>query len=206
MHKATSEDTRWATKALMRLFAAFTGLIAMCLFSAAISYENANFENTMGNGDWPDGLALAPIILSLLFNPVAFVMHLMFRKSRPIHPAVRMTLDLLVWILAAPAIVVCIGSGVFWLWTPATPSADGTVDCFNIMNAFSQECSPIAYTIGKLQIAGIVFLCILFVCHLTLFIYATIDMRNRMLANRSQSSEEFDMSHAKDVEAQSQSS
>lgn len=57
----TLQDTKWGTKALMRLFATIIGLIAMCLFSAAIGYENANYQNTTGHGDWPDGLALAPV-------------------------------------------------------------------------------------------------------------------------------------------------
>ena len=88
-------------------------------------------------------------------------MHLMFRKSRPIHPVVRLTLDILVLVLASAGVTLTIGSGVYWLWTPATPNADGTIDCFNILNAWSEECSPILYTIGKLQIAGTVFLSIL---------------------------------------------
>lgn len=88
-------------------------------------------------------------------------MHLMFRKSRPIHPALGMALDLLVWIMSASAIVVCGGSGIFWLWSSATPNADGNVDCMNIFNAWSQDCAPIAYQIGRLQIAGIICLAIL---------------------------------------------
>ena len=85
----------------------------------------------------------------------------MFRKSRPIHPAFGMALDLLVWILSASAIVVCGGSGIFWLWSSAVSNSDGSVDCMNIFNAWSKECAPIAYRIGRIQIAGIVSLAIL---------------------------------------------
>lgn len=63
--QATLADTKWGSKALMRLFATFIGLIAMCLFAAAIGFENSNYQNTTGNGDWPDGLALAPVGFNL---------------------------------------------------------------------------------------------------------------------------------------------
>ena len=63
---AAPQDKKWVSKALMRLFATFIGLIAMCLFAAAVGFENANYQNTGGNGDWPDGLALAPVCANLL--------------------------------------------------------------------------------------------------------------------------------------------
>jgi hypothetical protein len=59
--RTTLEDSRWAFKALLRLIATVFGLIAMCLFAAAVGYTNNNFINTMGNGDWSDGFALAPV-------------------------------------------------------------------------------------------------------------------------------------------------
>lgn len=66
--QAHDEDPRWHTKAVLRVVATFFSLLAMCLFAAAISYTNANFVNTMGNGDWSDGLALAPVRVSLSFS------------------------------------------------------------------------------------------------------------------------------------------
>jgi hypothetical protein len=85
-------------------------------------------------------------------------MHLLFRKSRPIHPGIRIVLDLIVWGLSVPAIVFAIASGIFWYWTPAIPSSDGTIDCTFFFNQWSQECNPVAYQIGHLEIAGVVFL------------------------------------------------
>ena len=70
---ATLGDNKWVTKALMRLSATVIGLIAMCLFSAAISYENSNYQNIIGNGDWTDGLALAPVCFDILI--IFLVLH-----------------------------------------------------------------------------------------------------------------------------------
>ena len=173
--KELLEDSRWAMKAMLRLVATAFGLVAMALFAAAVAYTNDNFVNTSGNGDWPDGLCLAPvcsfsarqpsasandpqIILSLLYNPIALVMHLLFRKKRPIHPAIRIALDLIVWGLSVPAMVFAIGSGAFWYWSPPIASVDGSIDCTFFFNVWAQECTPVAYTIGKLEIAGLVFL------------------------------------------------
>lgn len=58
---AYEEDSKWLLKALLRISATLSALIAVFMFAAAISLTNANFINTMGNGDWTDGLALAPV-------------------------------------------------------------------------------------------------------------------------------------------------
>ena len=50
-----------STQVVLRLCATVMGLIAMSLFAASISYTNSHFENILGNGDWTDGLALAPV-------------------------------------------------------------------------------------------------------------------------------------------------
>lgn len=63
--KTALEDSRWAFKALLRFLGTIFGLVGMSLFAAAVSYTNNNFVNTMGNGDWADGLALAPVCFNL---------------------------------------------------------------------------------------------------------------------------------------------
>jgi hypothetical protein len=55
-------DTRWRTKALLRFIGSIFAVIAMGIFSAAVSQTNNNFINTAGNGDWPDGMTLAPVM------------------------------------------------------------------------------------------------------------------------------------------------
>ena len=58
------EDSKWPLKAVLRIIATGAALLAMILFAVAVSYENKNFVNTNGAGDWTDGLALAPVCLS----------------------------------------------------------------------------------------------------------------------------------------------
>ena len=40
-------------------------------------------------------------------------------------------------------------------------SNDGSINCSFFFNYWSQECNPTAYLIGKLEIAGLVFLLLL---------------------------------------------
>ena len=105
-------------------------------------------------------------------------MHLLFRKKRPIHPAIRISLDLIVWGLSVPALVFGVLGGIFWYWTDALPSADGTTDCSFFFNAWSQQCSPVAYQIGRLEIAGLVFLFFL--------LYVNVGVFDRLDANMCQ--------------------
>jgi hypothetical protein len=156
--RAGEDDSRWRAKTVLRLIGILFAFPAMCLLAAAVSNTNQNFINTMGNGDWTDGLALAPVVLSLLYNPAAVVVHLIVRKGAALHPAIHLTADLIVWVLAVPAIVFGIAGGMFWNWAPATPDANGVIDCGFFFNQWAQECDPMAYTIGHLEIAALVFL------------------------------------------------
>jgi hypothetical protein len=54
-------DSRWRSKTLLRFIATLVALVAMGIFGAAVSQTNSNFINTEGDGDWPDGMALAPV-------------------------------------------------------------------------------------------------------------------------------------------------
>ncbi|KAI4140967.1 MAG: hypothetical protein LQ340_007759 [Diploschistes diacapsis] len=178
----------------------------MTIFAAAIAYTNDNFTNTQGTGDWSDGLCLAPIIFSLLYNPIALVMHLLFRNKRPIHPAIRIGLDLVVWGLSVPAIVFGILGGVFWYWTQAIPNADGSIDCTFFFNTWSETCTPVAYQIGRLEIAGLVLLFFIFIIHITLFVFACIDLQRKKFVASLEAEEVFDMEYRKDIESRSQGS
>lgn len=57
------EDSKWTIKAIVRVLAVVFAAIALVLFSVAVSITNENFVNTGGNGDWSDGLAIAPVRL-----------------------------------------------------------------------------------------------------------------------------------------------
>jgi len=182
--RACEDDARWRTKTILRVVGTFFAFMAMCLFAAAIAYTNQNFINTMGNGDWTDGLALAPVVLSLIYNPVILAVHLIVRQGIAFHPSIHVAADLFIWILAVPAIIFGIAGGMFWNWAPATANASGIIDCAYYFNSWSMECDPIAYTIGHLQIVGLVFLFFLFIVHLILFTFACIDLHRQRVAQR----------------------
>ena len=238
--RAYEEDPKWPTKAVLRILATILALIAMPLFAAAISYTNMNFVNTSGPGDWTDGLALAPvctsslfekvalcsyqqIVISLLYNPIALLFHFLVRKGQPLHPAIHVGLDLLVWGLSVPAIVFGAAGGMFWYWMSAVQSPDGSIDCSFFFNQWSIECTPAAYTIGHLEIAGLVFLafllsvlhsfqllCFVLTCrsitHLVLFVFSCFDLHARRVATNVGAQNGFDMQWRKDSEQQSQRS
>ena len=83
------------------------------------------------------------------------------RRGRPIHPCVPVGCDLISWAGAVPTIVYAIAGGLFWYWNAGLRGDDGSLDCDLFFNAWASECTPIAYTIGRLEIAGIVFLFLL---------------------------------------------
>ena len=58
---AFEEDPKWQHKTILRFVAIAFALIAAALFSTAIGLTNYNFVNTLGGGDWTDGVALAPV-------------------------------------------------------------------------------------------------------------------------------------------------
>ena len=97
----------------------------------------------------------------MLYNPVAIVVLLIVRKGRHFHPAFNIIGDFLIWGLLVPSIVFTSAGGIFWNWAPAVPTQDGTVDCGFYFNQWSRECVPVAYTIGHMEIAGIVLLFLL---------------------------------------------
>ena len=160
--RAYNEDPQWPVKAFLRLGAIGIALIAMSLFAASISYMDAHFAATAGpSGDWTDGLALAPVFFALLYNTGALLAHLALRRGRPLHPAIHLAGDLVTWALALPGIVVAIAGGIFWYWTDPLPSAGGDVDCGFFFNAFTMQCNPVVYTIGRMEIVGTVFLVVI---------------------------------------------
>lgn len=54
---------------ILRIVASTFALLAMSLFAASISYTNESYTNLLGNGDWTDGLALAPVRTPLGLDP-----------------------------------------------------------------------------------------------------------------------------------------
>ena len=94
----------------------------------------------------------------MLGNFVVILAQVFFHKRGPIHPGIYVLLDFLVWGLCIPAIVYTIAGGMFWSYAPVAIGVNGTIDCSLFFNQFSMECKPVVYTIGRLELAGIVFL------------------------------------------------
>ena len=68
-----------------------------------------------------------------------------------------MGVDLLIWALAIPSIVLSVGDGWWLYWQPVLFEVDGLVPC-DELNWFSYECNPLIYKIGRMEIAANVFL------------------------------------------------
>ncbi|MCJ1395274.1 hypothetical protein MMC18_008158 [Xylographa bjoerkii] len=206
------EDSKWPAKAILRVVAACFALVATILFAVAISFENMNFSNTAGNGDWTDGLALAPAVLSFLYNITTLILHFFVRRGRHFHPAWHIVGDFFVWGLSIPALIFAVGGGIFWYWAPAVPSQNGSVDCAFFFNAWAPACNAVAYTIGNLEIAGIVMLFLVLsltvsssIIHITLFAFACVDAHKWRKDGklRGMDKKEFELQYPKDPEQQS---
>lgn len=96
----------------------------------------------------------------LLSNPIVLFLTLAHRHGRPIHPGWHVGVDLFIWGLAVPAIVFSVGAGWFWYWQPVLLEFDGLVPCVD-WNFWSQQCNPLIYTLGKMEIAANVFLALI---------------------------------------------
>lgn len=104
--------------------------------------------------------------MSLLVNPMILVVLFMVRRGKAIHPGWFVGIDLIIWLLIIPCLVFSIGDGWFMYWTEAQQDDMGLIECVpwtldGFVNQWSEECQPIIYKIGHMEIAGIVFLFIL---------------------------------------------
>ncbi|CAF9916791.1 hypothetical protein IMSHALPRED_003295 [Imshaugia aleurites] len=162
-------DRRWPLKLGLRALAIPLAFIAMILFAVATSVSKLNY----GGNDWTDGLPLAPVLLALFYDPLVLFLTLIHRHGRPIHPGWDVGVDLFIWGLAVPSIIFSVGDGWFWYWQPVLVEFDGLVPC-DVYNYWSQDCSPLIYTLGRIEIAANVFLALILIIHKTLFVYACI--------------------------------
>ena len=68
------EDSQWPLKAILRIIATASALLATILLAASVSLTNSNFVTHDGRkaNDWMDGMALAPVRL-LPASPCAHI-------------------------------------------------------------------------------------------------------------------------------------
>ncbi|KAL9126820.1 MAG: hypothetical protein Q9217_004194 [Psora testacea] len=172
-------DPRWAIKFGMRAAAAFFSLIGMIIFAVTVSLSKQNY----GGNDWVDGMPIAPLLISLLYNPILFFLTLYDRHGKPIHPGFSVTVDLFIWVLAVPAMVFSVGVGWFWWWQPVIIQLDDYIPC-NAFNYWTYYCNPLIYTLGKMEIAANVFLGLVLILHFVLFVFACIACHKWRMARK----------------------
>jgi len=177
-------DRKWRTKAILRIVAAVFCLIGFSLFAAAIPTWDQNFFHAEGpsHGDWQDGMPIGALLFAFLAD-LAITVYTV-RSTKSLHPLINMVVDFLVWGLLIPAVTFAIWGGLFRVWQPAIPDEDGEIVC-GIWNVFARECSPVLYTVGGLELGGVVFASFVWALHFTLFVLACIDFRNRRRVHRN---------------------
>ena len=101
-------------------------------------------------------------MLSLLLSPTLLYISLFrpLNAKKPLHPAVPLIVDLIIWALCVPSVVFSVGTGWFWLWQPVILEIGGMIPCDGF-NQWSKACQPDIYRIGGIEIAANVFLCLL---------------------------------------------
>ncbi|KIW14678.1 hypothetical protein PV08_07462 [Exophiala spinifera] len=152
-------------------------LLGMSLFAAAIPRWNSNFFHNTGpnRGDWTDGMPLGPLVFALLYHAATLIYNHARRQrirrqfARQSADAVTMadggkpslviihvlSSSLILAALFASLILAAYGS-LFRFWRPAMRTQSGGVPC-TMINVFARECQPVLYSVGRLQLAGIVF-------------------------------------------------
>lgn len=101
-------------------------------------------------------------MLSLLLSPLLLFLSLArpIHAKTPLHPAIPLTIDLIISMPCVPSIVWSVGTGWFFQWQPIYIEIDGMVPCVGL-NTYSKPCQPDIYRIGAIEIAANIFLCLL---------------------------------------------
>jgi hypothetical protein len=79
---------------------------------------------------------------------------------KAVHPGISTGADFVVWALLIPAITFSVWGGLFNVWRPAVINDEGGITC-DIFNVLARECSPILYSVGGLELAGVILACII---------------------------------------------
>ncbi|KAL9099397.1 MAG: hypothetical protein Q9163_005095 [Psora crenata] len=175
-------DRRWPVQFGMRAVAAFLSFIGTIIFAVTISISKQNY----GGSDWVDGMPIAPLLLSLVYNPTLVFLTLYYRHGKSIHPGFSVTADLVIWGLAVPAIVFSVGVGWFWWWQPVITQYGDYIPC-DEYNFWSRHCNPLIYTLGNMEIAANVFLALVLILHFVLFVFACIACHKWRMARKKES-------------------
>ena len=176
-------DKRWRTRLSLRLSSLFLTLLTLIAFSATIPTWQASFFHASGplRGDWTDGLILAPLAI-ILFTDLLTISHSL-RLCRPPDPKPSTAIECLILLLLTPALTLAVLGSLFIHFSAAVPNNNGTITCSALSNFLSRECSPTLYTVGSLQLLGVVFGCMVWILHVSLAIWGALDVRrNRQIS------------------------
>ncbi|KAL8943833.1 MAG: hypothetical protein Q9216_000826 [Gyalolechia sp. 2 TL-2023] len=177
------ENPRWYIKATLQAVCAFLAFPALVLFAHATALTNRHFSSP--HGDWTDWMPLFPVLISLIYNPIALALPIFRYGHKSIHPGWDVGVYLFVWALGIPSMYFCIRWGWFWWWQPVFLKFNDFIPC-NQWNYWSEPCNPVIYTAGKIEIAANVFLGLLIILSLTLFVLGCIAVhKHRRAARRS---------------------
>jgi len=157
-------DRRWLVKSILRAVAAVFALIGFSVFAAAIPKWDENFYwagDVPSMGDWQDGLPCGVLVVSFCYSCV--MLFFMLSRKMAINPIIPLVVDLLVWVALVAAITYSAGLGLFDFWNTTIEEADGPYYW------------GVIKSIGSLELAGVVFACLVWAIHFTLFVLACID-------------------------------
>ena len=176
-HALHKLDRRWQTRLNLRLSSLLLTILAIIAFAASIPTWQASFFHASGaiRGDWTDGLTLVPLCL-ILFTDVLVISHTI-RLCHPPRAFVVATVEGIILVTLALALMLAILGSLFIHFSAAVPDNNGTITCSALQNMLSRECSPMLYTVGSLQVLGVVFGWMLWILHLSLAIWAALDVR-----------------------------
>ena len=150
-------DPRWRLKLGLHASTILITFLGIVLFSAAIPQWNANFFHNKGpsRGDWTDGMCIGPLAFTFLFS-ILSIIHF-FSRQKPMPPKVCIVVLALTLLSLGPALFLAGHGSLFRHWqNSAVRGQNGGLVC-NMLNIFSRECEPILYSVGELQIGGMIF-------------------------------------------------
>lgn len=185
-HALQKLDKRWKTRLNLRLSSLLFTLLATIAFSASISTWQTTFFHASGpiRGDWTDGAVLAPLAI-ILFTDVLIISHTI-RLCHPPGATAVATVEAIILLLLTPALTLAVLGSLFIHFAAAVPDNNGVITCSALQNFLSQQCSPMLYTAGSLQLLGVVLGCMVWILHLSMAIWGALDVRR----NRQRTSKE----------------
>lgn len=190
-HALRKLDARWKARLNLRITSLIFAILSTIAFSASIPTWQASFFHASGpiHGDWSDGLVLAPLAI-VLFVDVYAISHTI-RLCRPPHAKQTTVIESLILLLLTPALILSVLGSLFIHFSAAVRDSNGAITCSAFSNFLSRECSPSLYTVGSLQLLGVVFGCIVWILHVSIALWGAMDVwRNRRISTKESALEQ----------------